>query len=314
MYDRRMSRPMLPLLVILMLLPIGCQRAAQTAIGTIGMADSTQTDTTETTVTATQDVHGTPAALLTVFFGLDDALPPLSDQAICSGAAGKDGMPVIFSHEIDDSTMQAGDFKIVTASGQVGEITCVTLAPADDPGEARTALLVGHYGSAEDPPVSVEMVGHVLSKDRQLTFKGVKASVIALEQGPILSWAEVVPREQWDLGKAATRPPFGGGDGCPQGTVQVVRATWAGGVTKPGGDEIDDDERVHYRVTVRAADGQESDVMPFAIADLGDGDNNHELCLDVDGEPLSVQFSARLMTDPREDLNPQTEVTVTPMR
>ena len=102
--------------------------------------------------------------------------------------------------------------------------------------------------------------------------------------------------------------------GCPEGATQVVRATWAGGVTKPRGDEIDDEERAHYRVTVLAEDDQESDVAPFAIADLGDGDNNHELCLDVDGEPLAVQFPPGLMTDPREDLNPQTQVAVTPLK
>lgn len=100
--------------------------------------------------------------------------------------------------------------------------------------------------------------------------------------------------------------------GCPVGAVQVVRATWAGGITKVGGDEVDDNERVAYRVTLRSEDGQESNVVPFAIGDLGDGDNNHELCLDQSEEPLGVQFSAGFVTDPREDLNPKTQMTVTP--
>ncbi|MEM8963494.1 MAG: hypothetical protein AAGD38_18570 [Acidobacteriota bacterium] len=93
--------------------------------------------------------------------------------------------------------------------------------------------------------------------------------------------------------------------------MQVVRAVWAGGITKPGGDEIDDLERVEYRVTVRGADGEYSDVIPFAIGDLGDGDNNHELCLDRDGEPVIVFFPAGVMTDPAEDLNPDTRIAIT---
>lgn len=293
---------------------IGCERATQIAdlsSNAEKWSDSTQTDTTTTDVTAIQDADGRSATLLTAFFGLDDALPPRSDLAICRGAGGKDGTPVIFSHEIDVATMQAGDFKVVTRSGEVGELTCVTLAPADDPGELRTVLLAGHYGSAEDQPASVEIVGNLLCKDRQLNFKGVSISVIPLEEGPTLSWAEVVPEEQWELGKEATELAFGGGSGCPVGTVQVVRATWAGGITKPGGDEIDDKERLQYRVTLRDADGNESDVVPFAIGDLGDGDNNHELCLDQVGEPVSVQFPAGFVTDPREDLNPQTQIEVT---
>jgi hypothetical protein len=87
--------------------------------------------------------------------------------------------------------------------------------------------------------------------------------------------------------------------------------TWAGGVTKPGGQEVDDKERTAYRVTMSVEDSGEIEVVPFAIGDLGDGDNNHELCLDRAGTPLEVGFPAGLVTDPREDLNPRTRVDVT---
>ena len=187
---------------------------------------------------------GREATLLSAFFGLDDGLPSTSNQGICSGAAGKDGMPVIFSHEIDVNTLQAGDFRVVSASGAVGDMTCVTPDPADDIGELRTILLVGQFGSAEDQPATVEIVDNILSIDGQLNFKGASVAVTPLEAGPEMVWAEVVPESQWELGKEATVRPFGGGDGCPVGTVQVVRVTWAGGVTKPGGSEIDELERV----------------------------------------------------------------------
>ena len=88
------------------------------------------------------DSQGRFASLLVAFYGLDDDLPILSNQGICEGSAGKDGMPVIFSHEIDVTTMQKEDFRVTNASGTVGDMTCVTLDPADDMGEFRTALFV----------------------------------------------------------------------------------------------------------------------------------------------------------------------------
>ena len=275
------------------------------------MADSTQKDTTTTDVVATEDANGRQAALLSAFFGLDDALPRFANRVFCRGAAGKDGMPVVFSHEIDVETMQGGDFRVVAESGAVGEITCVTPAPADDFGETRTILVVGQYGSAEDQPASVEIVGNLLSKDRQLNFLGAETTVTALEEGPTMVWSEVVPESQWELGKPATSFPGGGGDGCPPGTKQVIRVTWAGGITKPGGGEVDDKERAAYRVSMSLGDDGVTELVPFAIGDLGDGDNNHELCLDRAGVPLQVEFPAGLLTDPREDLNPHTRIEVT---
>ncbi len=291
----------------------GCDRIKvmwQVANYEITLADATLEDTTVTDVVAAQDADGRPATLISAFFGLDDALPPFANQIICDGASGKDGMPVIFSHELDIASMQAGDFRVVSASGAVGEMTCVTLAPADDDGEYRTVLTVGQFGSAEDQPATVEVVGNVLSKDGTLNFRGAQTGVTLLEEGPTMQLAERVPESAWHLDRPATAIGFGGGSGCPAGTKQVVRVTWAGGVTKPGGDEIDDKERAAYTVTLTTSAGETQEVAPFAIGDLGDGDNNHELCLDREGVPLRVHFPAGLVTDPREDLNPATSVAV----
>lgn len=274
------------------------------------LSDSSPSDTTVTDVAADRDGQGRQAALLSAFYGLDDALATGADQVICDGATGKDGMPVIFSHEIDVESMQAGDFQVTSASGKVGKILCVTLAPADDKGELRTALLAGDFGDITDQPVKVEITGNLLSIDKILNFKGASVDVISLERGPTMVWAEVVREDEWDLGKEASPLPWGGGSGAPEGTQQVVRVTWAGGVTKPGGDEADDVERAQYKVTVLLEDGSQTEVIPFALADLGDGDNNHELCLDVAGTPLSVSFPAGFLTDPRDDLNPETEIEV----
>ena len=196
-----------------------------------------QTDTTGTDVTNTVSSDGSDAALLSAFFGLDDALPALAGLVICEGANGKDGMPIIFSQEVDPATLEPGDIKVTTASGSIGEVMCLTLAPADDVGELRTALLVGQYGSLDDQPVTVEIVGNVLSADGSVNFKGLSVGVTPLENGPTLVMAEIVPMSDWSLGNPSTSIPFGGGSGCPSDTKQVVRAVWDGGVTKPHGSQ-----------------------------------------------------------------------------
>ncbi len=271
-----------------------------------------QIDTTRTDVTARVDAAGRPATLVSAFYGLDDGMPALGRLVICEDVGGKDGAPIIFSHEVDLATLEPGDFRVTTVSGAVGEITCLTLAPADDVGELRTALMIGQYGSADDPPASIEVVGNILSRDGSVNFKGASLSFTALEDGPSLVWAERVPEDEWTLGARATRLDWGGGDSCPVGTRQVVRATWDGGITRPDGSEVGAAEAQLYRVTVETADGRQVEVSPFALADLGDGDNNHELCLDVADPAVSIRFPAGHLTDPADDLNDDTAIRLTP--
>ncbi len=276
------------------------------------LAEVTSLDLTDTTADAglPRESDGQPAELLSAFFGLDNGLPFLA-RLICRGAPGKDGMPVIFSTEIDHTTMQAGDFQVTTASGATGEMLCVTLLPATDGGELRTVLLVGEFGTAEaDPPVSVEIVGHIRSLDGALDFKGAKVDVTPLAPGPSLVMAEIADPTAEDLGLGLRRTD---GDDCPsEGIAQAVRVVWDGGVTLENGDDAGDAERDLYRVTVRAADGSEREITPVALADLGDGDNNHLLCLDTADTPISVAFPAGIFTDPNDDLNPATSVAVRP--
>jgi hypothetical protein len=66
-----------------------------------------------------------------------------------------------------------------------------------------------------------------------------------------------------------------------------------------------------YVVTLLDEAGDPVEVTPFALADLGDGDNNHLLCLDVPGEPVSVFFPEGHFYDPNADaFNPDTTVQV----
>jgi hypothetical protein len=296
---------------------VGCDEAPlQGAVDIAGYERTldayAQSDTTETDVTNTRHADGREALLVSAFFGLDDALPErVTDQVACEGAGGADGMPVIFSHEVDIETLEPGDFRVAMVSGAIGEVVCLTLAPADDPGELRTALLAGDYGSLDDQPLTVDIVGNVLSLDGTVNFKGASIGVTTLEAGPTIVFAERVPESKWELGGEATRLAWGGGSRCPIGTLQVVRATWSGGVTKPGGKPADDRERALYTVSVANDSETPADVTPFALADLNDGDNNHLLCLDTADPAVSVFFPAGHLSDPREDLNPATSIAVT---
>ena len=111
--------------------------------------------------------------LLSAFFGLDESRQIAVRTAfVCQGVAGRDGMPVIFSHEVDPETLDPEDFQVTRQSGETGDVGCVTLRPADDVGELRTALVVGQYGSEEDPPSQVEIVGVIMSLDGQVNFRG----------------------------------------------------------------------------------------------------------------------------------------------
>ena len=263
-----------------------------------------------TVLTTYPEAVSSGVSLLSAFYGLDDAIPLFASYLICGRLGLQDGMPVIFSKEIDLSTMQSGDFIVNLTNGQKRNVACATPAPARDSGELRTILLVGDFGSIDNQPVSVEIVGNIISLDHQSNFKDSVVKVTQLERGPYLIHAEFVKESQWELGKEATPLPFGGGSGCPASTRQVIRAIWTGGVTKPGGDEIDDLERLSYRVFVEDEGKKITEITPFAIGDLGDGDNNHELCLDVDARVVRVEFPQKLLTDPREDLNPATSISI----
>lgn len=252
-----------------------------------------------------QAANGQTARPLSAFFGLDNALPA-GANFLCQGASGQDGMPIVLSHTVDANTLQAEDFRIVTRSGSEHTPLCSTLRPASDPGELRTVLLIGEFGdAASDPPATVLVVGDLFSDGAAgdpVNFRGTETNVTPLDAGPSLVLAEVVPADRWST--------EGRGSACPEGIQQVVRVTWAGGVRLPNGDDPGDAERALYRVTVERPDGSSDEIVPAALADLGDNDNNHLLCLDTSAPAVSVSFPGGYLVDPNQDLNPDTRVAV----
>lgn len=295
-----MTRAAFALAITMALSLVGCQT----------LPDASNRDLVDTTPNAglAREADGQSATLLSAFFGLDNTLPRTANL-ICRGAAGYDGMPVIFSTEIDYTTMQAGDFHVTTRSGQRGEMFCVSLLPATDAGELRTALLIGEFGDAtDDPPARAEIIGHLHSIDGTLDYQGASVDVTPLEPGPTMIMAEVVSERAQDVGLGLRRTE---GSRCPsEGVAQAVRVVWAGGVTLEDGSEPGETERALYRVSVASVDGAQREVAPVALADLGDGDNNHVLCLGTAYTPISVSLPAGILAHPNDDLNPASTVNV----
>lgn len=242
--------------------------------------------------------------ILTAFFGLDNALP-LRARLMYKEAPGKDGMPLVFSHELDPKTLEGADFAVTTKSGNIYPVEAASLLPANEEFELRTVLLIGEYGNhPNNPPVSVEVVGDLIARTGQ-NFKGKSVEVIPLPEGPVLSYAEYFTFDE-DY-------PYierGNGCDCPKGeTKMVVKAVWSGGVRAINGDELGENEKDDFRV-ILVSGADTIKVSPFQLADLGDNDNNIDLCLDQPGIPILVQVNENIAIDPNDDKNPKTQIEV----
>ena len=244
------------------------------------------------------------AEMLSAFFGLDNALTRRA-RLIWPQAPGKDGMPIVFSHEIDPNTLDASDFQIKTQKGEILGVEHASYRPAVEEFELRTLLLIGDYGDYPDnEPIEVEIVGDLKSRDGQ-NLKGQKVTVTPLAEGPFLSYAEY-----FKIDDSYPYVEKGRGCDCPKAETEgVVRVVWSGGVRSKEGNEIGDTELELFRFKLKVGDDT-IEVTPFQIADLGDNENNLDLCLKEKGTPVSVTVDANVAIDPRDDLNPETSIEI----
>lgn len=254
---------------------------------------------------AVPDVDKTrEAKILTAFFGLDNGLTRKAN-IIYSKAYGKDGMPLVFSHELDPNTIQGADFEVTTKNGTVYIVEAASLQPANEEFELRTVLLIGEYGSYPDnQPVSVKVIGDLMTRTGK-NYKGQSIKVIPLEEGPVLSYAEYFTFDE--------HYPYvkkGRGCDCPkEETKTVVKVVWSGGVRAVNGKELGENELKDFTITlVNGADTMK--VKPFKLADLGDNDNNTDLCLKESGTPILVEVNENTAIDPNNDKNPKTQIKV----
>ncbi len=242
--------------------------------------------------------------MLSAFFGLDNGLTPQS-RLIWRKAPGKDGMPIVFSHEIDPQTLDAADFQIKTQKGEIRGVEFVSYKPAVEEFELRTILLIGEYGDYPDnEPAEVTITGTLKTRDGR-DLKGQKIAVTPLKEGPFISYAEYF--------KLDDQYPYvekGRGCDCPKTETQVVvKVVWSGGVRSKEGQEIGEAERKHFHVKL-LVDRDTIEVHPFQIADLRDNENNIDLCIKEAGIPISVKADENIAIDPNDDLNPETEINI----
>lgn len=246
-----------------------------------------------------------PAKILSAFFGLDNAMPQKS-IGIWSKAPGKDGMPLVFSEEIDPATLNTNVFKITTQKGEKLGVAFATFKPAIEAFELRTILLIGEFGNAPDnEPAEVEIMGDLKTRDGQ-NLKGQKIKVTPLEDGPFISYAEY-----FSFDNDYPYVEKGRGCDCPRTqTETVVRTVWAGGVRAIDGKELGDNELLSFTITL-LQNNDTVTVHPFHIADIEDNDNNIDLCIKENGTPIMVEAKANIAIDPRNDKNSYTKASIT---
>ena len=232
-------------------------------------------------------------SILSAYHGLDE-LPFLANLLCGFNVAGDDGMPVVFSTQLQADSVVPESFLVIRSDGESVVPNCATLHPADEPLEQRTVLLTGDFGTFGETPIRVEITGPLLTVDGDSLLGLSTEDITPLEDGP-----QVVLAERF-------APDTNGLAGeCPDGTVQVVQLTWEGGVTGPDNAALGEDQRLGTRVLLE--DG--SMVNPLALVD-DDPDNHVLVCLAEDSPAQWVVVDAGLFHDPGDIANPATHAEV----
>ena len=232
-------------------------------------------------------------SILSAYHGLDE-LPFLANLLCGFNVAGDDGMPVVFSTQLQADSVVPESFLVIRSDGESVVPNCATLHPADEPLEQRTVLLTGDFGTFGETPIRVEITGPLLTVDGDSLLGLSTEDITPLEDGP-----QVVLAERF------TPDTNGLAGECPDGTVQVVQLTWEGGVTGPDNAALGEDQRLGTRVLLE--DG--SMVNPLALVD-DDPDNHVLVCLAEDSPAQWVVVDAGLFHDPGDIANPATHAEV----
>lgn len=242
-------------------------------------------------------------ALLSAFFGLDDAMP-FQANFLCPGAVGMDGMPVNFKYPIDASSLSASDFEVVDSLDTIHIPICAVLAPANENGENRTVLLIGEFGTAvTNPPVEVRIVDDLFTTDvlpgesacsEIMNLNGISTTnVVPLANGPTLFFAQ---RLDGSLNE------------CSSG-IQTIQVAWNGGITPHQSGDAESD-LFQYYIGYSDSSGVLIPHIPISIADINDNDNFHQLCFSTNEEIVKISMMANTVEDPNQDPNLFTEIDV----
>ena len=238
---------------------------------------------------------GTDLRILSAYHGLDP-LPAQAITGLCGMApvSGQDGMPVVFSAQINGDTLSPTAFAVEISSGERVTPLCVTLRPALEPLEQRTVLLIGPFSPEDSLPVGIEIMEQLEDVDGNSLVGLRSEEVTALASGPSLVLAE------------RFAPNTSGLDGeCPADTAQALQLTWEGGVTGPAGADLDEAQRT--AISILLENGNR--VTPLSLGD-DDPDNHVIACVAETSPAVSVSVKAGFFHDPGDDANPETRIGV----
>ncbi len=235
------------------------------------------------------------ARILSVYHGLEEVTARAMRWCNRSAVEPQDGMPLVFSVQIDADSVSPSAFAVLTSEGTRVTPLCATLRPALESLEQRTVLLVGEFSPGDAAPARVEVVGSLKDKQGNALTGLYSDKITALAEGPSLVFAE------------ALSPASAGLSGeCPARTEQAIQLTWEGGVTGPMGTRLGEAQRTS--VTILLENGRT--VYPLSLGD-DDPDNHVIVCLTQRSPAVSVSIEAGYFHDPGDDPNPATTVLVT---
>ena len=234
------------------------------------------------------------SSILSAYHGLDQ-LPRVARRLCGYRVANDDGMPVVFSTQLQVDSVVPESFLVIRSDGESVVPNCATLHPAMEPLEQRTVLLTGDFGTFGETPLRVEVIGPLLTFDGESLLGLSTEDITPLEDGPRVVLVERFAPDTYGLAGE-----------CPVGTFQVVQLTWEGGVTGPANASLGEDQRLGTMVLLE--DG--STVNPLALVD-DDPDNHVLACLAEDSPAQSVVVNAGLFYDPGDIANPATLAEVT---
>lgn len=245
------------------------------------------------TVTA-EESNEVRGRILSAYHGLDPI--PAIAMRLCGMApvSDQDGMPVIFSVQIDGSSISPSAFAVETSSGEIVTPLCATLRPALEPLEQRTVLLIGAFSQGNAVPQRIEIVGELEDSEGN-SLRGLEIKeVTPLAAGPSLVFAE------------RFAPNTAGLDGeCPDTSTQAIQLTFEGGVTGPEGADLVEAQRTAISILLHNG----TTVHPDSLAD-DDPDNHVIACLTESSAAVSVSVEAGFFHDPGDDANPETRIDV----
>lgn len=204
-------------------------------------------------------------------------------HAAADDKSAEDELLLVFSTEVDPSTLDADAFVVVLTNGDLSYPNRALLDPADEVDENRSVTLVGDFGDPEkNAPLAVRILGNVYAENGN-PMNDLDADVRSFATPDEMVWLEVVePAEHRCVGAR-----------------QVVRTYWSDSLRSVDADDL-------AKVKVSFTDG--SEVAPLAFddhADLsGEGggraaadDNVLDLCLGRDAPISNVSVAEAAFAD-----------------